>query len=238
MDLDIAQRLIDLNRQFYQTFALQFSVTRGRIQPGVRRVLGDLPLQASLLDLGCGNGSLARALNLRGYSGAYLGLDFSDGLLSVASQGLPQNFTFLQADLTASRWVQAIQPRTFDYVLAFAVFHHIPGEAIRRELLAEVRSCLPRGGRLIHSEWQFMQSARLRSRLQPWDRIGLAADQVDEGDYLLDWRLGGSGLRYAHHFSEAELTLLAQSSGFCVLETFISDGEGSRLGLYQVWERT
>jgi hypothetical protein len=62
------------------------------------------------------------------------------------------------------------------------------------------------------------------------------AEEVDEGDYLLDWRAGGSGLRYVHHFSEAELKALAAASGFRVMETFHSDGRDHRLGLYQIWE--
>jgi len=60
---------------------------------------------------------------------------------------------------------------------------------------------------------------------------------VDFGDYLLDWRSGGRGLRYVHHFDEAELNALAAASRFRVQETFYADGEGGRLGLYQVWER-
>jgi tRNA (uracil-5-)-methyltransferase TRM9 len=236
LDFEVAAKLIDLNRQFYQTFALQFSATRGRIQPGVRRVLGDLPLHADVLDLGCGNGGLAQELARQGYTGTYVGLDFSEGLLSVARQGLPENYTFLQADLSSPGWDEALQRRAFSFVLAFAVLHHLPGQALRRRLLSSVRTRLPGGGRLIHSEWQFLHSPRLRARLQPWQAVGLAADQVDEGDYLLDWRAGGSGLRYAHHFSEAELVELAQDSGFRVLDTFYSDGVGGRLGLYQVWE--
>jgi tRNA (uracil-5-)-methyltransferase TRM9 len=233
---ETSARLIDLNRQFYQTFALQFSATRGRIQPGVRRMLGDLPLHVDVLDLGCGNGGLARELARQGHTGIFVGLDFSEGLLSVARQGLPENYTFLQADLSSPGWDEALQRRTFSFVLTFAVLHHLPGRALRRGLLSTVRTHLPGGGRWIHSEWQFLHSPRLRARIQPWDTIGLAADQVDEGDYLLDWRAGGSGLRYAHHFSEAELEELAHDSGFRVLETFYSDGEGGRLGLYQVWE--
>ncbi len=59
---------------------------------------------------------------------------------------------------------------------------------------------------------------------------------MDPGDYLLDWRRGGEGLRYVHHFSPEELAELAAETGFRVLETFWSDGEGGNLGLYQVWE--
>lgn len=235
---EVAEKLIDLNRQFYQTFAVQFSATRERIQPGVRYALDRLPLDAGVLDVGCGNGELARELARRGYMGAYLGLDFSESLLSMARQRLPQNFTFLQVDLSSPAWDKFIQAQKFSFVLAFAVFHHLPGKMLRSRLLAGLHSHLSSGGRLIHSVWQFLTSPRLQARLQPWESIGLAADLVDEGDYLLDWRSGGSGLRYAHHFSEAELADLAQETGFRVLETFYSDGQGGRLGLYQVWENS
>jgi hypothetical protein len=60
---------------------------------------------------------------------------------------------------------------------------------------------------------------------------------MDPGDYLLDWRQGGRGLRYVHHFSPPELTSLAQMTGFKVVESFSSDGEGGNLGLYQVWQK-
>jgi len=56
VDSNTVNRLIELNRQFYQTFAGAFSATRQRIQPGVRRQIEQLPANARLLDLGCGNG--------------------------------------------------------------------------------------------------------------------------------------------------------------------------------------
>jgi hypothetical protein len=87
----------------------------------------------------------------------------------------------------------------------------------------------------IHSEWQFLGSERLRARIQPWSEAGLEAPDVDLGDFLLDWRQGGYGLRYVHHFTLNELEELAEETGFMIQETFRSDGEGGNLGLYQVW---
>ncbi len=55
-------RLLDLNKQFYQTFGREFSSTRQRLQPGVIRILDMLGGDEVLLDLGCGNGQLAREL--------------------------------------------------------------------------------------------------------------------------------------------------------------------------------
>ena len=68
--------------------------------------------------------------------------------------------------------------------------------------------------------------------------VGLDAADVDEGDYLLDWRSGGTGCRYAHQYSEAQLADLARQSGFKVVESFYSDGATGNLGLYQVWEKS
>jgi tRNA (uracil-5-)-methyltransferase TRM9 len=236
----IAEQLVALNRRFYTDFGEPFSATRGRIQPGVRRVLTQLEGTERILDLGCGNGQLARTLAERGHRGPYLGLDFSPPLLADA-QSQPKGFsaTFRQVDLTAPEWggTDSFSPSPFDLIFAFAILHHIPGHDLRRSILQKVHRLLAPGGRFIHSEWQFLNSDKLKARIQPWERANLSIADVDEGDALLDWRGGGVGLRYVHHFSEPELAFLSAESGFRVVESFFSDGQGGRLSLYQVWER-
>jgi SAM-dependent methyltransferase len=228
--------LIDLNRGFYQTFALQFSLTRQRLQPGVLRILGQIKPSDSLLDLGCGNGELAHQLARRGHAGRYTGLDYSPALLAQASSGQLSNFRFLQADLSSMDWDTSLQGEQYDAILAFAVLHHLPGAELRMQVLTKARDLLLQDGRFIHSEWQFLNSPRLVSRIQPWEAIGLSESDVDPGDYLLDWRQGGTGLRYVHHYSETELEGLAEAVGFKIVESFLADGENHRLGLYQVWK--
>jgi len=235
---DAVQKILDLNRQFYQTFAVQFSATRQRLQPGVFRLLPSLLKAQSILDLGCGNGELARQLGDDRYTGRYVGLDFSPGLLDIIQKSPPAGLqaSFYQADLSESSWVSAVQGQTFDAILAFAVLHHLPGEALRRQILRQVHSLLAPEGVFLFSNWQFLNSERLRQRIQPWEKAGLSEAEVDNGDYLLDWRSGGTGLRYVHHFHLAELTELAKETAFTILETFYSDGENERLSLYQVWK--
>jgi tRNA (uracil-5-)-methyltransferase TRM9 len=236
MDSATATRLIQLNRHFYDRFSADFSATRQRLQPGVTRVLGMLTGNESILDLGCGNGELARTLARRGHRGSYLGLDFSLPLLSDA-ESLPEGFDarFMEVDLT-SAWTLNVERLTFNVITCFATLHHIPSTGLRLQLIETVRKLLAPNGRFIHSNWQFLNSAKLRGRVQPWERIGLSEADVDAGDYLLDWRRGGEGLRYVHQFSEEELAELAKASRFEIVETFYSDGEGGRLGLYQTWK--
>ena len=229
-------RLLNLNRQFYQTFAKQFSATRQRLQPGVMQVLRQVSLTDDLLDLGCGNGELARHLARNGHHGAYTGIDFSTALLEQAASGLPANFRFLKADISTQDWDVPLASQKYDAILAFAVLHHLPGLDLRTQVLRKVRAKLASGGSFMHSEWQFLNSPRLTARVQPWEAVGLAQTEVDPSDYLLDWRQGGQGLRYVHHFSETELEELATATGFSIVESFLSDGENHRLGLYQVWK--
>jgi SAM-dependent methyltransferase len=241
---DIVDRLLALNRQFYQTFAEQFAETRGRLQPGVSSTLADFPPKAAILDLGCGIGEVANELFHRGHEGFYLGMDSSATLLSIA-RGRCENPSahFFQSDFADPSWVEKLldfaQPHSvaaFDQVLAFATLHHLPSNALRSRVLTQVRGLLAEGGHFLLSNWNFMVSPRLRARIVPWSEIDLDEKDVEMGDYLLDWRRGGYGLRYVHHFSEEELQELAGSTDFQVSKTYYSDGEGGRLGLYQVWE--
>lgn len=237
MRAEVTQQLLNINREFYQSFGEDFSATRGRIQPGVRSILERLAGSERILDLGCGNGELARQLAKQGHRGAYTGLDFSPPLLMAAGEQ-PGRFQveFQQADLSDPDWDKDLPAGGYERVFAFAALHHIPSEELRLQILHKVARLLNKQGQVIHSEWQFMNSPRLRERIQPWQAAGINEKELDPGDTLMDWRLGGHGLRYVHHFNEEELSRLAEATGFRILETFFSDGQGGNLGLYQIWE--
>jgi tRNA (uracil-5-)-methyltransferase TRM9 len=248
MDPQTADALVELNRRFYTEFGPAFAATRQRIQNGVRRVLGQIPDEGRWLDIGCGSGALAAAWLQAGRQSAYLGLDFSPALLAEARSAvdaLPgaEQVTFAQADFSAPGWAAGLHPGGFRGALAFAVLHHLPSASLRRDLIARLGGLLAPGGLFVHSQWQFQHAARLMARVQPWERAGLRPDQLEPGDYLLDWRytLPGqpeqAGLRYVHLFTREELASLAQETGFTVLDEFESDGDGGRLGLYQLWQK-
>jgi len=244
MKPDTAALLLALNLSFYQSFGPAFAKTRLRIQPGVRRVLDAwVPPAGRWLDLGCGSGALGVEWARSGRQGLYLGIDSSAALLAEArreTQGLSTlglELRYEQGDL-AGAWAPE---GLFDGALCFAALHHLPGDDLRLRVLRQVRALLPEGGLFIHSNWQFQHSPKLMARVQPWETIGLTDADVQEGDTLLDWRyaLPGqpeqTGLRYVHRFTPEELAHLAALTGFEVVETYESDGQGGRLGHYEVW---
>ncbi|GAB4522864.1 MAG: hypothetical protein Fur0018_05180 [Anaerolineales bacterium] len=240
VNTDTIARLLELNRLFYQTFARPFSDTRQRIQPGVVRVLADVPKDADVLDLGCGNGELARRMAQEGFCGQYVGVDFSAALLDEArrQQTPPLRARFLHGDLVSGGWEADLRGLSFGYAFAFAVLHHLPGFETRLKVVRTLREFLVPGGVFVHSHWHFLNSPRWRARIQPWEQAGISPDEVEAGDYLLDWRQGGHGLRYVHFLDEDELQALANQGGFTCRARFSADGREGNLAHYQVWQAT
>ena len=261
MKTSVARHLLRLNRNFYNTFAEEFSDSRSALQPGISEALRQLGSFTSLLDVGCGDGRVGRAVQES--VKRYVGVDFSRNLLNLPvgrPTSQPAHFTFLRADLASPHWIKTnelclssengrpqrrtssfiLHPSSFDAAVCFSALHHIPGARRRLRLLREIRSLLkPRGGCAI-SVWQFLHVPRLRRKIAPWAEVGLAPADVDAGDYLLDWQRGGRGLRYVHHFDETELVSLCERAGFTVRAGYRSDGHASgrgNMGLYVILEK-
>lgn len=246
MELSTRQTLAGLNRRFYEQHAENFADSRPRLQPGVRRLLSRISPGARVLEVGCGDGKVARALP----QVQYTGLDQSAALLQRAIEyttkderrttkvgssfvlGRPKgSFVFLQADLLSLD----LPPGPFDWVLAFAVFHHLPGRATRQSVLQHLAGRLTPTGTIIMSNWQFHTSPRFLLRQAPWSALGLTEADVEPGDALLTWeRKGRHGLRYVHALDETEARRLAAAAGLAVTEVFASDGINGALAEYVV----
>jgi SAM-dependent methyltransferase len=232
----VARRLMRLNAEFYQRFAAQFAESRRIVQPGIQRALRAVADCRSILDVGCGDGRVAEAVRDMGWPGEYVGLDGSVTLLerARARELGPLPTRFIQADLTTTGWPQRLPRQQFDGALAFAVLHHIPGARRRARLMSQIAGLLAPGGRAVISTWQFLGSDRLRRKIVPWSRLGLETGEVDPGDYLLDWKRGGEGLRYVCALDEPTLRRLADASGLQVEEAYRADGRTGEQSLYLV----
>jgi SAM-dependent methyltransferase len=237
MDSSTAQRLLEINHEFYNRFGDQFSATRQRLQPGVKKNLDLIQNDVSVLDLGCGNGNFLRELIRHGHKGSLLGVDFSLPLLRDAREASIPGVVFRKVDLSqlSMNSDELSVDGGWSVITMFATLHHIPSRKMHLDILQTVRKLIKEDGKFILSNWQFLNSAKLRSRIQTWDKVGMKESDLDKDDYLLDWRSGGEGLRYVHHFSVEELLELAEQAKMRVTDSFLSDGDEGNLGLYQVW---
>lgn len=228
---EVVQRLLDLNQEFYDAQADSFSGSRVTPQPGFARLLPHLPQPCSrFLDVGCGNGRFAEFLQSHNAIGEFIGVDFSEELLADAAKNAAGSY--YQRNLLQPGCLAGLGQ--FCAISCLAVMHHLPGKANRERLLREIKEHLVEDGRLLISNWQFMDSPRQRRKVQSWAEVDLTPGDVEPNDYLLAWQRGGFALRYACHIDAVETAELAENAGFTIEDQFRSDGKEGNLSLYTV----
>ena len=115
--------------------------------PVWRRVSEDLAQKAgpgaSIVDLGCGPGTVLDLLRQTRGDLHLTGVDIDPRILAIARRRLPQT-TFLQASLSEL----PIDDQSFDVAFSSMVFHHLP-KHLKPRALSEARRILKPGGLLL-----------------------------------------------------------------------------------------
>jgi SAM-dependent methyltransferase len=231
MENEIAQKLLLLNQKFYDGLAEPFAESRSRPQPGFFQILDQLPNPCDyFLDVACGEGRLGRFLLARRKIRWYTGVDFSDELLTIA-QAITMG-DFHRRDLSRPGSLYGLG--TYDCVACLAAMQHLPGHISRINLLNEMKLCLNPEGRIIISNWQFLESERQRQKIVTWDKVDISENDVGPKDFLLTWKRDGYGLRYVSLIDEEETAVLAEAAGLKIINQFRSDGKEGNLSLYTI----
>jgi len=127
---------------------LQFAV----MEKIVRRWCDDLP--ANILDLGCGDGIVGRALLQAFPEARCVFADFSDPMLAAAREqvaDIPQA-SVVKADFATPGWVDAVAEHSpFDVVVSGFAIHHQP-DARKKVLYGEIHELLCPGGVFLNRE--------------------------------------------------------------------------------------
>jgi len=237
MKPELIERLYQINRTFYSTFATSFSETRESARE-LEVILPYIADGARVLDLGCGNGRVAAMLARQQRNVTYVGIDSSEKLIAgcrIQDAGCKmQEAEFLVADIVEPDWIHKLTWASFDCVLLLAVLHHIPGADVRARILRQARELLAPQGRIVVSTWQFMDNERMRKKIVPWSVAGVDERELEPGDALLNWKRDGEGLRYCHWIGQDEMRALAAQAGLSVVETFRAGGREGNLSLYAI----
>lgn len=217
MNKDTQKELLNIVKKNYQDIASGFSETRGKpLWPEISRLMEEVEPGSSVLDVGCGNGRILRAL--KGKNIKYLGVDPSDELLELAKKEHPE-YNFKKGDILE---LGHIPEYDFDHVLAIAVIHHLPGEDLRVKALKQLRNKIKKDGVMIISVWNLWSRKKYRNMIFKYFLLKLLGkNDMDFGDILFDWRKDKERFlskRYYHAFTKRELKRIIKKAGLYISE--------------------
>ncbi len=221
MDQKIKKNLLELVKDSYGKIAEDFSTTRQKeLWPEIKEFTATIEDHSKILDAGCGNGRLVRALLNKKIT--YLGIDNSPELVKVAKNNYP-GYQFLVNDILE---LDSITQNNFDYIFFIAVLQHIPSQELRITALEQLRNKLGVNGQIIISNWNLWQSPKHRFLLfkNYWFKI-LGNNKLDFRDIIFPWKNSQGqiiGQRYYHAFTREELETLFKLVGLQIVKKIIN----------------
>lgn len=132
------------------------------------------------------------------------GVDFSTGMLKLAAKYAAKNGfqpELVQADMRELPFAEGF----FDYAVAVASLHHLPGHAEQLKALSELKRVLKPGGEAFITVWN-------RTQRRFWGK---------PKELLVPWRGGGEVTeRYYYLFTYGEIKKLVTMAGFKPIRLF------------------
>ena len=125
----------------------------------------------------------------------------------------------------------------FDLIVSFGVLHHIPSFNLRKSFFHSLADSLNKNGILVITAWQFLDNPKLKERLIEFDKVGIHKNDVEENDYLLDWRRGEQAIRYCHLTTKKEISELIKETNLKIIEMYKADSKTNNLNQYYILKK-
>lgn len=208
--------IIAKTREDYNRIAEHFSDTRYDKKTTVLEQFKEyLENGQSILDWGCGNGRLL--FLLKDFDVTYVGTDQSIELIKIAQDLWKEAIEKGKAQFFCTEEQEKeFSAEYFDLVFLIASFHHLPDEESRKNLLDKIFVEMKSGGKLIMTNWN-LESDWAQGKLEKdWEKLS-------NNDFLIPWKNRQGEIivkRYYHHFTEQELRMLLEKSGFKIEKLF------------------
>jgi len=198
---------IEKVKKDYDLISHHFSDTRQHPWPEMMEAIELIPVGSKILDLGCGNGRLIKAIP-KDKQVSYKGVDLSDGMIQEAKINHPTE------DFQVENVLDISYKKEFDIILSFAVLHHLPTEKDRIIAFKRINEALKDNGLFIFTVWNMWSIKRIMLIFN-----SIFSNNYRFRDCLVPWNhtSGEKILRYYYAFTKKEVTTLLQKTGFSVI---------------------
>lgn len=230
MDVKIAKQILEKVQKDYDLIAKEWHAHRFAPRPIQFELTKPIKTGQRVLDVGCGNGVLYDVLAPKSIE--YTGMDVSARLLRIAKKRAGRlkrgrelnslNFKFVKSSVLEMPFQDGI----FDWVLAFAVLHHLPGP-YQKKAVAEMYRVLKPGGQVVISVWnlysdyakeKFKIAKQLKKRPKGWGKKDLTIPWLARPEVRIK--------RYVYRFDKKELKELFKKAGFRDIKCFVASPSG------------
>jgi cyclopropane fatty-acyl-phospholipid synthase-like methyltransferase len=219
-----------IDSDLYTKYADDFSSTRQAPWNGWNEIVGSLPTNAKILDLGCGNGRFLKFFISRKIRFLeYVGIDNSQDMLDIAqsnSKTYMGNIKFITVDLNKRNWGQ-IENDNYNVIVAFGIFHHLKSEFARMNFFRKIDKIITNDGIAIVTFWMFLREARLKNKI---------VENLGNSDYILSFGKKGAK-RFVHFTGEEEIEKYISKTNLQINRQFYSDGSNNRLNFYVLFTK-
>jgi len=235
MNKKTVKLLNQLNIKFYKRTQEYFNRSRQYSWAGWGRLLPYFHLQGQtlkvlkVLDVGCGNGRFGEFLEKKLKSDIdYTGMDNNEYLLEQVKKNVKEAKIIKQGVLR--KW--KVEGK-FDAVVLIGLMHHIPGEDNRIRILKQAKERLNKNGILIFTTWRFKDLERMAKKIVKKHKF----KNLEENDYILDWKKGVRAYRYCHYIDGDELRKIIGKLRMKTLDIFEADAKEGRGNKYIVLQQ-
>ena len=205
-----SQKIIEKTGDDYDMIAKEWDLSRNRASKLKIDLISDIKSGYKVLDIGCGNALMFPFILEK--SALYFGLDISKNLIEIAGKKYEREIEQEKAELIIGQATELpFQNNEFDFVISFAVLHHIPSKELQEKFFKEIERVSKPNAKVKIIVWNLL-SDWANKRFDIENKL----KGENSGDAIIPWKATQGKIinRYTHQFSKEELLSLAKDTGF------------------------
>ena len=210
MNKNNSQKIIEKTRDDYNLIAKEWDLSRNRASQIKINLISEIKPENKVLDVGCGNALMLPFVLEKG--AFYSGLDISKNLIEIARRKYGNEIEQKKAKLVVGAATELpFKDDEFDFVISFAVLHHIPSKEFQEKFFEEIERVSKSNAKVKIIAWNLLSDwANKRFDIES------QLDGKKSGDVSVPWKATQGEIinRYMYQFSKKELLSLVKDTKF------------------------